>query len=153
MRLITAIRTIRATYEVEPQAPHRRDGRGAARDRELLLGARGAHPFAWGASRISTSPPRREGEGHDRQPVGRLELRIPMAGLFDSPPRRRASPRRAGKIDDELEGLRKKLENPQFVERAKPEVVAECRQREGELVAREAKIAATLEDLGAETGA
>jgi hypothetical protein len=29
-------------------------------------------------------------------------------------------------------------------------VVAECRQREGELVAREAKIVATLGDLGAE---
>jgi len=44
--------------------------------------------------------------------------------------------------------LRKKLENPQFVERAKPEVVAQARQRIAELEERRAKVKATLDELG-----
>jgi len=47
-----------------------------------------------------------------------------------------------------VHGLRKKLENPQFVERAKPEVVAQARQRIAELEERRAKVKATLDELG-----
>ncbi len=86
------------------------------------------------------------------QPVGAFEVHIPMAGLFDIAAEKGRLAKESAKIAAELLGLRKKLANPQFVERAKPEVVAECREREGELVAREAKIATTLSDLGAEAG-
>jgi valyl-tRNA synthetase len=73
-----------------------------------------------------------------------------MAGLFDVAAETARLAKENARIAAELEGLRKKLANPQFVERAKPEVVAECRQREMDLVAREERIAVTLADLGAE---
>ncbi len=44
--------------------------------------------------------------------------------------------------------LGKKLDNPQFVERAKPDVVREARERVEELQGRRVKIDATLRELG-----
>jgi valyl-tRNA synthetase len=54
-----------------------------------------------------------------------------------------------GKIAAELEGLRKRLDNPQFVSRAKPEVVAESQERLRELEAGLGKVDAKLRELGA----
>ena len=47
----------------------------------------------------------------------------------------------------ELEGLARKLGNPQFVDRAKPEVVAECRARVAELETKRVKLEETLREL------
>jgi len=71
-----------------------------------------------------------------------------MAGLFDVAAEKARLTKELGKIDDEMGSLRKKLENPQFVERAKPEVVAQARQRIAELEERRAKVKATLDELG-----
>ena len=55
---------------------------------------------------------------------------------------------RVGLVEDERVSLGRKLENPQFVERAKPEVVVQARQRVLELEERRAKMMATLDELG-----
>jgi valyl-tRNA synthetase len=55
--------------------------------------------------------------------------------------------REVEKIEAELGSLGKKLDNPQFVDRAKPEVVREARERVQELQGRRAKIDATLREL------
>jgi valyl-tRNA synthetase len=83
-----------------------------------------------------------------RQPVDALELRIPMAGLFDVAAETARLGREREKIETELATLAKKLDNPNFVERAKPEVVKEARDRVAELEGRRAKIDATLRELG-----
>jgi valyl-tRNA synthetase len=150
--LVTAIRTIRAGYEVDPR---RRIG--------ATIVASGGTQFLEEHRALFESLCRIEGlklmtEAEvPRQTIvehsGPYEVHIPMAGLFDIAAEKGRLTRESGKIAAELVGLRKKLANPQFVERAKPEVVAECRQRETELVAREAKIVTTLADLGAEAGA
>src|SRR5262249_61491804 len=68
-----------------------------------------------------------------KHPVDGLELRIPMAGLFDLAAERTRLAKERGKIDAELQGLRGRLANPQFLERAKAEGVEESRARVSEL--------------------
>jgi valyl-tRNA synthetase len=77
-----------------------------------------------------------------------LEIRIPMEGLFDIQAERARLQKDLGKSEAELQGLLKKLENPQFVARAKPEVVTEARQRVTELEARGQRLHGVLRELG-----
>jgi valyl-tRNA synthetase len=84
------------------------------------------------------------------QAVGEFEIHIPMAGLFDLEAEKSRLTKERLKIDGELEGLRARLGNPRFVERAKPEVVAESRARVAELEARRRKVEETLRELGGE---
>ncbi len=71
-----------------------------------------------------------------------------MAGLFDVAAETARLRKERGKVEEELASRRRKLENPQFVERAKPEVVEQARQRVGELEERRRKIDETLDALG-----
>jgi valyl-tRNA synthetase len=71
-----------------------------------------------------------------------------MAGLFDVAAETARLTKELGKIDAELQQLRTKLGNPSFVERAKPEVVAQSRDRVAELEDRRVRVTATLKDLG-----
>jgi len=89
-----------------------------------------------------------DGERTIRQPIDSLELRIPMAGLFDIAAEMTRLSKERLKIEAELDGLRRKLENPQFVERAKPAVVAESREKLGTLESRLGQIGKLLEDMG-----
>jgi valyl-tRNA synthetase len=149
MELVTEIRTIRATYEVEPKrrieltvvAPSGADRAFVESFRELIMSL-----ARLGDLKIVASA------AHKAQtikhPVGPMELRIPMAGLFDVAAEKTRLTKERLRIDQELEGLRKKLDNPQFVARAKPEVVAESRERVSALTGRRDKVERTLKDLG-----
>jgi valyl-tRNA synthetase len=79
--------------------------------------------------------------------VGAWDVQIPLAGLFDVAAERARLTRELEKVQAELEGLAKRLDNPQFVDRAKPEVVAEARQRQAELLARREAVTTTLRSL------
>jgi len=149
MRLVTAIRTLRATYEVDRKrridvtvvAPADADAAFITRHGPLLR-----HLAGLGEFRVVSSAP--DVPGDLREPVDGVELRVSMAGLFDVAAEKARLTRELGKIEDEMASLRKKLENPQFVERAKPEVVVQARQRVLELEERRAKVKATLDELG-----
>jgi valyl-tRNA synthetase len=150
--LVTAIRTIRATYEVDPRRRIKATiaasgGADLVRDhRGLIESLCRIEDLA--VAEAATAPPQTIVE-HS----GPYEVHIPMAGLFDIAAEKARLAKERGKLDAELSGLRGRLSNPQFVERAKPEVVGEARAREAELVARLEKIGATLRDLGGETAA
>jgi valyl-tRNA synthetase len=145
--LVTGIRTVRATYEVDPR---RRIGVtiGTA-DAELL---RGESAWIRGLARLESLEVVQglpADQPHTiKQPVGAFDLRIPMAGLFDVAAERLRLGKEKGKIEAELASLRRKLDNPQFVARANPEVVAESRARVQELDGRLAKVEQTLGELG-----
>jgi len=149
MRLVTAIRTLRATYEVDRKkridvtvvAPASADAEFVTRHGALVRHLAGLGEFRV----VATAGDER---GTLREPVDGVELRVAMAGLFDVAAEKARLTKELGKIDDEMGSLRKKLENPQFVERAKPEVVAQARQRIAELEERRAKVKATLDELG-----
>jgi valyl-tRNA synthetase len=148
MRLVTAIRTLRATYEVEPRrridvtlvAPA--GGGVAAAQRELIRALARLERL----DMVAQEPDRPQ---TIRQPVDGMEIRIPMAGLFDLGAERARLGREREKVQAEADGLRKRLENPQFVERAKPAVVAESREKLGALLSRLGQIAGLLDEMGA----
>jgi valyl-tRNA synthetase len=147
--IVTAIRTIRATYEVEPKrridvvmvAPQNADRLFVETQRDLMVAlAR--------VARLDVVPSAEERSQTIKQPVGGVELQIPMAGLFDIAAEKTRLTKERLKIDQELEGLRKRLENPQFVSRAKPEVVLKSRERVAELEARRDTVEQTVRSLG-----
>jgi valyl-tRNA synthetase len=148
MRLVTAIRTLRATYEVEPRrridvtlvAP---GGGGAAAAQAELVRALAR------LERLDIVPQDADRPQTIKQPVDGMEIRIPMAGLFDIEAERARLGREREKVQAEAEGLRRRLENPQFVERAKPAVVAESREKLGALLSRLGQIAGLLDEMGA----
>jgi valyl-tRNA synthetase len=148
MRVVTAVRTIRATYEVDRK--RRLDATLVAADpgdraffakHEAMI----RHLALLGGLNIVAGAG--DAAGTIRQPVDAVELRIPMAGLFDVAAETARLSRDVEKIEAELLSLGKKLENPQFVERAKADVVREARERVQELQGRRVKIDATLREL------
>ncbi len=62
--------------------------------------------------------------------LGEATLVLPLAGLIDIDAERARIERERTRAAGELEKVRRKLQNPDFVSRAKPEVVEENRQRE-----------------------
>jgi valyl-tRNA synthetase len=151
MRLVTAIRTIRATYGVDRKrridvtviAPHAGD-RSFVTEQAALV----RHLAHLGAFEVVAEAP--EAKGTIQQTVDALQVRIALAGLFDVAAETARLQKERAKVAAELEGLKKRLDNPQFSERAKPEVVAEARHRVHELEERRAKIDETLRSLGGE---
>jgi valyl-tRNA synthetase len=149
IQLVTAIRTIRSEYSIDPK---RRIGvtvQAPAASAAFL-----EREAAWmrGVARLDcmdvvTAVPAGEA-GTIRQPVGAWEIHVPLAGLFDVAAERTRLSRELEKVRAELEGLAKRLQNPQFVDRAKPEVVAEARQKQADLQARAEKVETMLRSLG-----
>ncbi|HET9313936.1 MAG TPA: valine--tRNA ligase [Vicinamibacteria bacterium] len=146
MELVTAIRTVRSEYGVDPK--RRIDVTVAARD-----GAAVQAQAAWirQLARLErldvvTDAPAATA-GTIRQHVGAFEVQVPLAGLFDVTAEKARLARELEKVEAERDGIAKRLDNPQFVDRAKPEVVAEARQKLEDLTARAAKIRATLASL------
>jgi valyl-tRNA synthetase len=147
MALVRAIRMIRTTYEVDPK--RRIDVTVVA---PADAGFVEAHaPVIRSLARVERlDVVKRGGDARQTivQPVGRLEVRVPLAGLFDVVAERSRLDRERAKIEGELDSLRRRLGNPQFVERARAEVVQESRDRLAELEARRSKVEGTLAELG-----
>jgi valyl-tRNA synthetase len=149
MRVVTAVRTIRATYEVDRR--RRLDATlvaADAGDRAFFAEHEAMVRHLALLDGLEIVAGAENAAGTIRQPVDSAELRIPMAGLFDVAAETARLSREVEKIEAELLSLGRKLENPQFVERAKADVVREARERVQELHGRRAKIDATLRELG-----
>jgi valyl-tRNA synthetase len=148
-RLVTEVRTIRATYEVEPR--RRIDVTVAApldADRAFVTAHAPLLKDLARIERLEVVPRAPEAPRTIKQTVDAFDLRIPMAGLFDMAAEKGRLVKERLKLEAELEGLQSRLGNPQFVERANPDVVARSRERVADLEARRAKIGETLKELG-----
>jgi valyl-tRNA synthetase len=148
MAIVSALRTIRATYEVEPR---RRIPAmlvaAAAADREFAERHAALIQELARLTRLEVV-----GEAGDtrhviRQPVDRFEARVPMEGLFDLGAERARLAKEKARAEAERGALQGKLDNPQFVERAKPEVVEVARRRVAELATRLAQIEGMAREL------
>jgi valyl-tRNA synthetase len=119
-----------------------------AGDRAFVEGQAGLVSHLAGLSSLSVVPEAAEAPQTIKQVIGAFEARIPMAGLFDLAAETARLTKELGKIDAEMRALRAKLDNPSFVERAKPEVVAQSRDRVAELEARRTRVTDTLREMG-----
>ena len=77
-----------------------------------------------------------------------VEIHLPIDGVVDVDKLIAAAHRETEKLTKELEGLTNRLSNPQFVERAKPEVIERDRGAATELESRLAKLQERIALLG-----
>jgi valyl-tRNA synthetase len=148
MALVTSIRTVRSEYGVDPKRRIEVTVVGSAEALVLVEAERAWIRALARIERLDTvgsAPP--AAAGTIRQPVGRYEVLVPLAGLFDVAAEKARLSRELVKVLGERDALAQRLDNPQFVQRAKPEVVAEAREKLEELTARAGKIQATLRSL------
>jgi valyl-tRNA synthetase len=146
--LVGGVRAIRSMYEVEPRK--RIDLTVIAQKKKTREFVESHHSLIVSLARLGRlEVVRAEKERPQtiRHIVADIELRIPMAGLFDIAAEKTRLSKERLAIDSELESLRKKLENPHFVARARPEIVAESRERLDALTLRRRKTEKTLRDL------
>jgi valyl-tRNA synthetase len=69
---------------------------------------------------------------------------LPLAGVIDIGAERTRLQKDIAKIDDDVDKIERKLNNPQFVQKAPPEVIDEQRGRREEATARREKLVAAL---------
>jgi valyl-tRNA synthetase len=93
------------------------------------------------ASAIEGSVP--EG-GAARIGLDEMTIVLPLAGIIDIAVERARLEKEGKRIDGEIDRIDKKLGNPQFVEKAPEEVIAEQRERRGEYEASAAKVRQAL---------
>jgi valyl-tRNA synthetase len=71
-----------------------------------------------------------------------FEVRVPLAGVIDLAAETGRVDKEIAKVDQDLSGIEKKLQNPSFVQRAPPEVVEKDRARAEELREKRGKLVA-----------
>jgi valyl-tRNA synthetase len=80
--------------------------------------------------------------------VGTVQVLVPLAGLVDVEALRAKLQKDLAKLEKEAQGIRTRLENPNFLSRANPEVVQASRKQLAELEAQMQLLQARLEKLG-----
>jgi valyl-tRNA synthetase len=116
-----------------------------ARDRSLFQRHERAFQHLANASEVTL---RGFGEPRPRQAAvhvePEVEVHLPLAGLIDFGAERARVEKEIARSEAELQGLRKRLDNPGFVERAPREVVEKDRARAEELAGKREKLARHL---------
>ncbi|MDM7461637.1 MAG: valine--tRNA ligase [bacterium] len=145
---VRAIRNLRAEVKITPGAPipvvwlNPTDRESAER---LQRHASMIGHLAWCAEVRFGQPTERA----LMNPATGAEVFLPIAGLVDVTRERERLQKELAKVEAEIKQVQARLRNPQFVERAKPEVVQETRQQERELLDKHARLKARLEQLEA----
>ncbi len=80
--------------------------------------------------------------------VGMVQVLVPLAGLVDVEALRAKVQKDLAKLENEAQGIRARLENPNFLSRANPEVVQASREQLAELEAQMQLLQGRLEKLG-----
>ena len=144
VRFVSALRTVRSEMNVPP----------SALTPVLLQGATPetlARAAAWSEAiarmgRASTVAPL-DGpmpQGSAQLLVDETTVILPLAGVIDLAAERTRLEKDRGKAEAEADKVRRKLENPDFVARAKPEIVEENRDRLAAHQAEAARLAAAV---------
>jgi valyl-tRNA synthetase len=121
-----------------------------ARTRELLERWRGyVMPLA-GLSELHVGPPGPKPPQSAAFVGPQLEIFVPLAGLIDVEAERERLRKEMARAEQELTGLRRKLDNPNFVAKAPADVVEKDRARVEELEARRAKLQDNLNRIAPE---
>jgi valyl-tRNA synthetase len=97
------------------------------------------------ADLLAGEPPR----GAVQAVLDEATVMLPIGDVVDLEQERARLARELARADGEIEGIARKLANPQFLAKAKPEIVAEQRERQAEKAATRAKLKAALDRLAA----
>ncbi len=143
--VVTSVRNVRAAYRVNPgvRVPVRVRAHEpkATRVREATDGI----VRLAGVATLEVGPDVAKEKGSAATPIGDIEVVIPLAGVVDVDAERARLTRERVKVEAELGEVAKKLSNPGFVAKAKPEVVERERTRRERL---ETELSKLVESLG-----
>jgi valyl-tRNA synthetase len=103
-----------------------------------------------GLSEVHVEPPGRKPPQAAAFVGQDLEIYVPLAGLIDVDAERDRLSKEIARAEQELAGVLRKLENPNFVAKAPPDVVEKDRARVEELKARQTKLQENLTRLSPE---
>jgi valyl-tRNA synthetase len=141
IRAIEGIRTIRGESNLSPAAKivaHIQSGDEATRQ-TLEKWRRYLMPLA-GLSEVHVSPPGPKPRQAAADVSAQMEIYVPLVGLVDLNAERERIRKEIAKGDQEMASMRKKLDNPNFVAKAPPDVVEKDRARVAELEGRKLKL-------------
>jgi len=134
--IVTAARNIRAEYHVEPKAriplrimtpaddPARRAAIEATADGIVQLVR---------VDGLEIGPDVLKEKGSATTPIGTVEVVVPLAGVVDLAEEYGRLEKEKEKIEKDLQAVGRKLANPNFVEKANPDVVEKEREKEQRL--------------------
>jgi valyl-tRNA synthetase len=144
----TAIRTARAERGVPPSRKLTALIDGAAPDdRQILTDGAAYIKRLAGLDELTLVERVPRSPDTVRQVVGRLQVHIPLAGIVDREAEQERIRRELARLDKQLTGVQAKLANPDFRERADPEVVEETTRQHHELGEQREKLTRILAEL------
>ncbi|MCI0660406.1 MAG: valine--tRNA ligase [Acidobacteria bacterium] len=148
IELITKLRDIRSKFNIAPSVQLRAQVATSDFTARDVISSMKAHIKRLArvesldlVERISHQP------GSARAVMSGLEITVPLEGLIDLEKERARLAKDLGKMNDEYEGLAKRLANPEFTNRAAHEVVSQAHERATELADKIAKLKAMLDTL------
>jgi valyl-tRNA synthetase len=150
MDVVTRARNLRAEVGIEPgrRVPllyRAHDATAAA----VLRSEAGLVASLARLTSISEGSAPADGGPAARAVAAGIDLALPLAGVLDVEAERARLRRELERLEREREGHTRKLENPDFLERARPEAVAKARSIDHELGEKIDRLSRTLAALGA----
>ncbi|MXZ70279.1 MAG: valine--tRNA ligase [Acidobacteria bacterium] len=147
--VVTTVRTVRSEWNVPPRRSITVHAHGADRGTIRRLGPHLDHVERLAGLESFTFA--EAAPAHDPETVRRVvrdfELHIPLAGIVDRAQEADRVGRELEKLTKQRNGLRARLENRSFLERAAPDVVQETRDQEAAAGERQQKLARILAEL------
>ncbi|NPC85372.1 valine--tRNA ligase, partial [Pyxidicoccus fallax] len=148
---IEGLRTIRGESNLSPATKVKAVVQSAdVRTRELLERWRGYLMPLAGLSEVTVGAPGAKPPQAAAFVGSNLEIYVPLAGLVDLDAERERLKKEIARAEQEMAGVLRKLENPNFVAKAPPDVVEKDRARVEELKERKAKLQDHLQRIAPE---
>ncbi|NNC17736.1 valine--tRNA ligase [Corallococcus exiguus] len=148
---IEGLRTLRGESNLPPSAKVKAVVQSPdATTRELLERWRAYLMPLAGLSEVVVGPPGAKPPQAAAFVSGNLEIYVPLAGLVDLDAERDRLKKEIVRSEQELTGLQRKLDNPNFVARAPPDVVEKDKARVAELQERTVKLQDHLQRIAPE---
>ncbi|RKH64536.1 valine--tRNA ligase [Corallococcus aberystwythensis] len=148
---IEGLRTLRGESNLPPSAKVKAVVQSPdATTRELLERWRAYLMPLAGLSEVVVGPPGAKPPQAAAFVSGNLEIYVPLAGLVDLDAERDRLKKEIARAEQELSSLQRKLDNPNFVARAPPDVVEKDKARVAELQERAVKLQDHLQRIAPE---
>lgn len=147
--LVTATRNIRAQYQVNPGRQIAVAIKTAGPGDEVAEMADGIRHLTR-AGRLDIGPDMKKAKGDASSPVGDLEVIVPLEGIADHEAETARLKKEKARLERELAVVEKKLSNPNFVEKARGEVVDKARSKRELLATELHKIEESLSIIGSQ---
>jgi valyl-tRNA synthetase len=142
--IVTAVRNIRALYNVDPGAPVSARVKTPEGETEVVEETAAAIRRLAKVGDLRVGPGVVKERGSAATPIGRFEVVVPLAGVVDLAAETGRLEAEKAKIEAELARVDAKLGNEKFVTRAKPEVVQKERDKKAILESERDKLVESI---------